>query len=113
MSCSAPSTTSFTRQTPATTPTNADSLVFRATFSEAVTNVDIADFAVNGTTTATVTNVVTADAGAGLLWDVTVSGGDLASFNGVVGLDLSGTQDITHLAGNALPTIEPATDQTY
>ena len=109
----APETTSFTRQTPATTPAIADTLVFRATFSEAVTAVDTGDFTVNGTTTASVTNVVTSDAGAGLLWDVTVAGGNLAMFDGTVGLDLSGAQDIPDLAGNALPNTEPATDETY
>ena len=55
----------------------------------------------------------TAYSGAGLLWDVTVSGGDLAGFTGTVGLNLSGTQNITDLAGNALPTTEPTTDDTY
>ncbi len=87
--------------------------MFRVTFSEAVTAVDQTDFVVNGTTTATVTNAVTADSGAGLLWDVTISGGDLAGFNGTVGLNFAGTENITDLAGNALPSTEPTTDQTY
>ncbi|MDB5386339.1 MAG: sodium/calcium exchanger 1, partial [Planctomycetaceae bacterium] len=47
---------SFTRQTPSSSLTNADTLVFRATFNEAVQNVDVADFAVTGTT-ATITSV--------------------------------------------------------
>jgi hypothetical protein len=42
-----------------------------------------------------------------------VSGGNLASFNGTVGLDLGGAQNITDLADNPLPAGEPATDQTY
>ena len=105
-----PSLTSFTRQTPVASPTNADIVVFRATFSEAVQNVDVADFAVNGTTTAAVTNVTPVTASA---YDVTVSGGDLAGFNGVVGLDLSGAQDIADLSGNPIPAGEPAIDETY
>lgn len=105
-----PTLLSFTRQTPATTPTNADTLVFRATFNEDVTNVSTGDFAVNGTTTATVTGVATVSAS---VYDITVSGGDLAGFNGVVGLDLAGGQNITDLIGNALPAGEPATDETY
>ena len=36
-----------------------------------------------------------------------------AGFNGTVGLNLAGSQDITDLAGNALPAGEPATDETY
>ena len=44
---------------------------------------------------------------------MTVSGGDLAGLNGTVGLNLAGGQDITDVAGNALPAGEPATDETY
>lgn len=105
----APTLDSFTRQTPPTSPTNADTLVFRATFSEDVSNIDVADFAVTGTT-ATVTNVIGVT---GSTFDITVSGGDLAGLNGTVGLDLAGAQNITDLAGNALPSSEPATDETY
>jgi LPXTG-site transpeptidase (sortase) family protein len=104
------SITSFTRQTPATSPTNADILVFRATFNEAVQNVDTTDFTVNGTTTATVSNVAVVSTS---VYDITVSGGDLASFNGTVGLNLAGGQNIQDLAGNALPAGEPSTDETY
>jgi LPXTG-site transpeptidase (sortase) family protein len=106
----APALTSFTRQSPATSTTNADTLVFRVTFSEGVQNVDTSDFSVNSTSTATVTNVATISTN---VYDVTVSGGDLASFNGTVGLDLAGGQNIRDLAGNALPTSEPTTDDTY
>jgi len=109
MDATAPSTTSFVRHTPASSPTNADTLVFRATFSEAVTGVDAADFAVSGTT-ATVTDVTAVSA---TQYDVTVSGGDLASLNGTVGLDLAASPTITDLAGNALPNTEPVTDETY
>ncbi|MCG8474638.1 MAG: hypothetical protein MI784_04060, partial [Cytophagales bacterium] len=106
----APTTSSFERQTPASSPTNANSLVFRATFSEAVTAVDAADFAVNGTTTATVTSVSPVSSS---VYDVTVSGGDLAGLNGTIGLNLSGSQNITDASGNALPGSEPGTDETY
>jgi len=105
-----PTLTSFTRQNPATSPTNADTLVFRATFNEDVQNVDATDFAVNGTTTATVTNVATVSAN---VYDVTVSGGNLATFNGTVGLNLAGGQNIQNLLGVALPAGEPATDEIY
>ncbi|MBI5757591.1 MAG: autotransporter-associated beta strand repeat-containing protein, partial [Planctomycetales bacterium] len=105
----APSTLSFTRQTPATSPTNADTLVFRAIFSESVTGVDAADFAINGTTTATVTGV----SGSGSVYDITISGGDLAQFNGLVGLNFAASPSITDLAGIALPNTEPAIDETF
>ena len=105
----APSTTSFTRQTPATSPTGDDTLVFRATFSEDVINVDATDFAVTGTT-ATITTVTPVS---GSIYDLTVSGGDLAGLNGTVGLNFGGSLNITDAAGNALPNTEPGTDQTY
>jgi LPXTG-site transpeptidase (sortase) family protein len=109
----APTLTSFTRQTPATSLTNADTLVFRATFSEAVLNVNAADFTVSGTT-ATVSGVAGVGAGPTYTqYDITVSGGNLASLNGTVGLNLAAGQNITDLLGNALPTTEPATDETY
>ena len=106
----APELTSFARQTPASSPTNADSLVFRATFDEDVQNVGVGDFSVNSTSTATVTGVSSVSA---TVYDITVSGGDLAGFNGTVGVNLSGSQDITDLIGNALPAGEPSTDETY
>ena len=103
----APTLTAFARNTPTTSPTNADSLVFDITFDEAVSNVTADDFAITGTTA---TGVL---AGSGTSYTLTVSGGDLAALNGVVGIDLASGQDITDLAGNALPAVEPATDETY
>ncbi|MBT9314425.1 DUF4347 domain-containing protein [Leptothoe spongobia] len=106
----APNLLSITRQTPVTTTTDADSLVFRITFDESIQAIDVADFSVTGGTTATVTEV---RAVSPTEYDITVSGGDLASFNGTVGLDLAANQDITDPIGNNLPTEEPATDETY
>lgn len=112
-----PTLVSIRRQTPSSALTNANSLTFRATFSETVTNVDAADFAVHvntpgPTTTATITGV--GPAGNNSIYDVTVSGGDLAAFNGAVGLDLSASQNITDVSGNPLsPATEPAVDELY
>jgi Ca2+-binding RTX toxin-like protein len=105
----APTLTSITRQTPSTTPSNADILVFRATFNEDVQNVDASDFSVTGTT-ATITGVNAVSAS---VYDITVSGGDLAGLNGTVGLDVAAGQNITDLSANALPTAEPGTDEVY
>ncbi len=104
----APSVTSFVLQTPASSPTNADSLTFRATFSEGVSGVDLSDF-VGSNTTATI-SVASVSAS---VYDITLIGGNLATLNATVGLNLSGTAAITDLAGNALPKVEPSTDQTY
>ena len=53
-------TVAFTRRTPTNNPTNADSVTFDVTFSEAVTGVDAADFllALTGTVGADVSVVV-------------------------------------------------------
>jgi hypothetical protein len=104
----APSTTSLTRKTPATSPTNADTLVFLATFSEAVMGVGAADFVASGTTANISVTPVTAST-----YDVTFSGGDLSELNGSVGLNLAATVSIVDLAGNPLPAGEPGTDELY
>ena len=94
--------TSLVRQNPAAAPTNADSLTWRVTFSEAVTNVDATDFTVSGST-ATVTNVQAVSGETGV-YDVTVSGGDLAGLNGTVTLGFASDQDIEDSDGNVLET---------
>ncbi len=109
-----PALLSFTRHNPAGSPASAGTLVFRATFSEAVQNADATDFVLNAlpATTASITAVTQVTPS---LYEITVSGGDLGAntYNGVIGLDLSAGQNIADLAGNALPAGEPATDETY
>ena len=106
----APRVASITRQNPTVSPTNADSLTWRVTFSEAVSNVNAADFAVSGTT-ATVTAVSGATGG----YDVTASGGDLASVNGTVALTISSSHNIQDGASNALSNTAPTgtNDNSY
>lgn len=104
-----PSTVSFRRQTPTSPITNANSLTFRVTFSEAVSNVDAADFVVTGTTGA----ITAVTPPAGSVYDVTVTGGDLANLNGTVGLNLSGVQNIADVVGSPLPPAEPPVDEIY
>ena len=105
----APSTTSFTLQNPATSPTNVDTLVFRVTFNDEVIGVSEADFAVTGTTAAA-QNTDYVSAG---VYDVTVSGGNLSSYTGLVGLDFSTGMSITDAVGNAVANTEPVTNETY
>ena len=105
----APVLQSFARQTPVPEQTGADTLVFRATFNEDVLNVDANDFSPTGTT-ATISNINAIDA---RTYDITVSGGNLAGFDGIVGLDLAGGQNIVDLFNNALPAGEPPIDETY
>ena len=103
----APVLTAFARNTPASEQTDADSLVFDISFSESVANVSADDFDISGTTATGVLG------GSGAAYTLTLSGGDLANLNGVVGLDLAAEQDIADAAGNALAAGEPATDETY
>ena len=99
----APGVESITRHTPAESPTNADSLVWRVTFSEAVTNADAADFEVSGTTaTLTIADVTGAHA-----VDVSVSGGDLMDLEATVTLSFASAQDIADATGNALAETAP------
>ncbi|MFA7430426.1 MAG: DUF4347 domain-containing protein, partial [Rhodospirillaceae bacterium] len=93
-----PTVSSIVRTGGAGALTNADSLQFDVTFSGAVTGVSTGDFAVTGTT-ATVTNV---EAVSGSVYRVTVSGGNLASFTGAVGLTLVDDDSITAALGAPL-----------
>ena len=109
----APRVASIVRETPTSSPTNADSLTWRVTFSETVSNVDAADFAVSGTT-ATVTAVATVSGVTGA-YDVTASGGDLASVNATVALTISSSHNIQDGASNALNNTVPTgtNDNSY
>jgi predicted outer membrane repeat protein len=107
-----PTLLSFTRHNPSNSPTNATKLVFRATFSKNVQNVDLTDFNINAspTTTAAISAVTQITPS---LYEITVSGGNLATYNGVISLDLAIGQNIIDPAGNTLSAVEPATDETY
>ena len=109
----APRVASITRQNPTVSPTNADSLTWRVTFSEAVSNVDAADFVVSGTT-ATVT-AVAAVSGVTGAYDVTASGGNLADVSATVGLAIATSHNIQDGASNALSNTAPTgtNDNSY
>ncbi|MCA9166170.1 MAG: VCBS repeat-containing protein [Planctomycetales bacterium] len=108
-----PAVLSFTRQTPSGEATNADSLVFRVTFNNDVQNVDATDFVVSGGTTADITSVTPVSGAGQTVYEITVSGGNLASFNGPIGIDLAPGTDITDLALEALQLDEPLIDETF
>ncbi|MEE2527339.1 Ig-like domain-containing protein, partial [Hyphobacterium sp. HN65] len=99
----APTVASIVRQSQSVSPTDADSLVWRVTFSETVVNAGAADFSVTGTT-GTVTDVTAID---GASYDITVSGGDLANLNATVTLSFAAAQDIADEAGNTLSDTTP------
>ena len=106
----APTVTSITRQDPTSSPTKSDTLTWRVTFSETVESVDPADFVITGTTaTLTVTAVTNS------VYDVTASGGDLASVNETVTLAFATDQNILDPSDNALTATTPtgANDHTF
>jgi hypothetical protein len=104
----APTATNFNRFNPATTPTNADTLIWQTIFSENVSGVDGADFTVPALTGETILTSGSADT-----YNVTVSGGDLANFNGSVDLDFAASPSIADLAGNPLTNTTVGFDQHY
>ena len=108
----APTVTSIMRQDPATTPTNANELTWRVTFSEYVKDVDGTDFEVSNTTAMLSAAVMSAS---GTVYDVTASGGDLTDVTDTVTLSFATGQDIEDLAGNALSTAAApsSNDNTY
>ena len=112
----APTVTSITRQSSHSGgKTNADSLMWRVVFSEAVVNVDQTDFTVGGTGIGSVTKMVTAVANTGdTTYDVTASGGNLANLDATVTLGFDSGQNIQDSVGNTLSTTLPdGVDNTY
>ena len=121
----APRVTSITRQTPSSSPTNADSLVWRVTFNEAVQNVNPADFVTSGNGSPDLWALVTQATRVGNTnaYDVTVSGdapilqgsGNLDVFNGTVTLEFANGQDIEDSSGNSLSNTTPTgtNDDTF
>ena len=97
-----PSLTSITRQTPSTSPTNADSLTWRVIFSEAVKNVNAADFTLTGPNASTVLTVKPVSRSETTTYDVTASGGNLAGLDGTVTLSFNSNHNIQDTAGNDL-----------
>ena len=106
----APTVTSITRQDPTSSPTKSDTLTWRVTFSETVESVDPADFVITGTTaTLTITAVTNS------VYDVTASGGNLASVNETVTLAFATDQNIVDPSDNPLTATTPtgANDPTF
>jgi hypothetical protein len=81
-------TATIVRLTPTAATTKDNPVVFRVTFSETVSNVDIADFVKSGTATGAVTGFT---ANSGTQYDLQLS----ATGNGNLNLDFAGGQNIT------------------
>jgi len=106
-----PTVTSVVLKTPATSPTNASSVIFTVTFSENVNNLATNDFSAAmgaGVSGATITNV---SAASGTSVDVTV--GTIAG-NGTLGLNVLTANGINDDATNALASGTPTgSNQSY
>lgn len=110
-----PTILKFERLNPADANSSAATLVFRATFSTPLNSVtvDAADFAVAGGATASVTAASPVAGTNGTAYDLTVAGGNLATFVGSVSLNLKSTANIADLMGNLILIGEPPIDQAY
>ena len=102
----APGVTSIERHSPTGQYTNADSLTWRVTFSEAVRNVDTTDFslvtpdgiAFPGTTALAVSLVSNSS-----VYDVTASGSGIENADNIIKLVFASGHNIEDSSGNALP----------
>ncbi|MEK9711872.1 MAG: choice-of-anchor L domain-containing protein, partial [Thalassolituus sp.] len=102
----APRLLSVTRQSPVEEFTNADSVTFRATFSEGVSNVDAGDFvSVAGSVITTVTRISDS------VYDVTVSA--ISSYDGAVSLALAETNNLLDVEGNSPSSLTATSAQSY
>ena len=101
------SVTRINRFDPPLENTNADSLTWSVVFSEPATNVDMdaTDFAVSGITGGTIAAVLAP--GLDRTYRVTASGGNLATFSGIVSLSIDTSNDIENNAGVRLASIVP------
>ena len=104
--------TSIERLTPSSSPTNSDTLTWQVTFSEDVMGVNAEDFVLAGANAVTLSvSTVTAST----VFNVTASGGDLATLNRRVTLYFTTHQNITDTANNALANTSPTgtSERTY
>ena len=91
---------SLERSAPSAYRTNADSVTWRITFTEAVRNVDKADFVIIGIQPWSLTLTKVNDAGS--VYEITLNSDALADHSGTVALALSPSRTIEDLAGNDL-----------
>ena len=103
----APNVVSITRLDPGISLTNADSLTWRVSFSEAVANVDSADFVLGGSSATLSVMEAVGETG---IWYITASDGNLVDLNGEVVLNLANDLVIKDIAGNDLSDVIPDTN---
>lgn len=94
---------------------DAEVLVFHATFDQRIdpTTVGIDDFFVSGGSTLPVLLAYEVVASDRIVFEIVLQGGDLATFHGTIGLNLSPNTDITDIDGNPVIIAEPPIDEVY
>ncbi len=107
--------TKIERFNPSDQVNNAPVLVFHVTFSEPVDPLTVGhtSFVVSGGSTAGVNFTQEVNGTHQTVFEVWVLGGNIASFSGSIGLNVSPNPRILDLAGNVLVSAEPGVDQTY
>jgi hypothetical protein len=110
-----PAVTKIERFNPSQEVNIAPVLVFHVTFSEAVdtASVGLTSFTVSGGSTAAVTFTQQVNGTNQMVFEVWVAGGNIGSFAGTIGLNVSANPQVLDLAGNVLVNAEPGIDQTY
>lgn len=113
----APTVSYFHRRSPLTSPTSSDTLQFEVDFNELIGgpgSIGADDFDIVGTpgTTATIIGVGVVNVSNGTYY-LDVSGGDLASYDGSVGISFSTSMSITDRAGNPVANTDPVDNETY
>ena len=107
-----PTLSSITRKSYTSETTSEDTLTWQVTFSEDVQNVNEEDFTVTGLNSPTLE--VSREGQDKSKWNVKVSGGNLADFEGTVTLGFSSNQDIEDEDDNALNNPDlTGTDSTF
>lgn len=106
----APTITSIVRQDPITESAHHQTVTFRITFNEDVSNVDISDFEIKAGGASGTINSVTIET-AGTVFDVEVNGISVA---GTLDLDIKSGHDIVDGATNSLTALDPTDlEETY
>ena len=99
----APALTSIARRPLEGSPVDAETAIWRLTFSEDMQGIDATDFAIHGGT------VAVAAAGSKAVYDLSVSGEEIVPVRRPISMYIKRESDITDLAGNALRAPRPPT----
>lgn len=106
----APRVEGIRRSAPAYSPTAADELQFHVRFTEDVFYVDKNDFVATGGSGATVETVAQINP---RLFELTLQGGSLANFNGLVGIDLAPDASIEDRTGLDVDHASPVINEQF